>query len=268
MPKVIIDASFLRGAKADGSQLLALVGQDYLLVVMDALLFELLSTDRPEIGRAAVMKLGHVVDHLEVWEHVGVMLNTEITTQQPYGSPSSSDLTERVRAFVRQGASCEAESLRRAVNETRGQREGCTLDTLFNSFPAVGSWICGLSDKIRNRPLDDPEVTKWCREVVNSRDIIMKFATQVAGPDVGEAWIAYHVAKSYLAMFCDHVRQGATCTADIQGKARKRWVNRKHDLDYLICLAFADALASNESAGEQNAYRLWMYGDSKPLIRL
>ena len=47
----------------------------------------------------------------------------------------------------------------------------------------------------------------------------------------------------------------------------KSLTNTKHDLDYLISLAFADAIASREATGEMSYYRRWMFGDdSKPLI--
>jgi hypothetical protein len=54
--------------------------------------------------------------------------------------------------------------------------------------------------------------------------------------------------------------------ADLPEGARKRWVNIKHDLDYLISLAFADGIASGETSGEQFHYRRWLYGDRKAFV--
>ena len=63
-------------------------------------------------------------------------------------------------------------------------------------------------------------------------------------------------------MLCDCQRRDK-----IPEKGLKRLNNLKHDLDYLVSLAFADAIASCETKGEMSYYRLWMFGDdSKPLI--
>ena len=44
-------------------------------------------------------------------------------------------------------------------------------------------------------------------------------------------------------------------------------INVKHDLDYLILLAFADAIASRETKEELFYYRRWIFGGrSKPSI--
>lgn len=42
-------------------------------------------------------------------------------------------------------------------------------------------------------------------------------------------------------------------------------MNTKHDLDYLMSLAFADAIASKDKK-EMSYFRQWMFGDKKPLI--
>ena len=42
-------------------------------------------------------------------------------------------------------------------------------------------------------------------------------------------------------------------------------VNTSYDLDYLVSLAFADAIASKDKK-EMSDFRQWMFGDTKPLI--
>ncbi len=41
------------------------------------------------------------------------------------------------------------------------------------------------------------------------------------------------------------------------------FLNRKHDLDYAVSLAFADGIASNETAGDMARFVRWMYGNAK-----
>jgi hypothetical protein len=49
-------------------------------------------------------------------------------------------------------------------------------------------------------------------------------------------WAAWHHAKAFLAILGDYFRQGKPLFEALGREARKRWVNRKHDLDYLVSL--------------------------------
>ncbi len=81
-----------------------------------------------------------------------------------------------------------------------------------------------------------------------------------------ETWVAWHHAKAFLAILCDYLRQGKPSFESLGREALKRWVNRKHDLDYLISLAYADAIATNETTGEMAHYCRWMYGSTRRCI--
>ena len=173
--------------------------------------------------------------------------------------------TVRARAGTTRAAFLGAAFLA-AVEKTRRQRETDTLDALFYGFPALEGWICGLGQVIRDKPLLAPKVEGACQHIVNCDEAIRTLAPSDVSPQLDGNWVTWHVARSTLVLFCDYVRQGTTNTADMTCKTRKRWVNRKHDLDYLICLQWADAIASQETAGEMAIYRNWLYGDAKPMV--
>ena len=52
----------------------------------------------------------------------------------------------------------------------------------------------------------------------------------------------------------------------MKDKAKKKAVNSKHDLDYLVSLSFADAIASNETRGMMSYLCRWMFGDTRQFI--
>jgi hypothetical protein len=85
---------------------------------------------------------------------------------------------------------------------------------------------------------------------------------QNASDRVNVNWIAYHYAKSFLALLFLYILKN---DADV---AKKKWANAKLDTDYLIALAFADGLATNETSGEMSDIFYWMYGNTKKFITI
>ena len=129
-----------------------------------------------------------------------------------------------------------------------------------------------LKRKIQESPLD-PEVVQCCHSRINDPDtirlvvlkeILQKFNNdtwvKLQNPDViDDSWITWHVCKSLLAVSCD-------CRHEGEQTFGKKFINAKHDLDYLISLASADGIASCETKRAMSYFRKWMYGDTKPCL--
>ena len=117
-----------------------------------------------------------------------------------------------------------------------------------------------MAKKIKNKPGHDEEIVQICYNIVNDPDIIrLALKDVVKNPDdVDESWVIWHYCKSLLAVSCDRQRRDSPF--------EKGLANTKHDLDYLVSLAFADAIASGETQGEMSYYRQWMFGDDSKTI--
>lgn len=86
-PRIIIDASYIRGMKQDGAPLRTIREQGGRIVVTDTLLFKLFSTSNGNQWDASKRKLMACRDAIEVWEHVSEMYRVELKENRPYGNP-------------------------------------------------------------------------------------------------------------------------------------------------------------------------------------
>ena len=124
--------------------------------------------------------------------------------------------------------------------------------------------------KIQESP-SDQEVVQCCHDYINNpkrirlalKKILQMFNNdtwiKLQNPDViDDSWITWHICKSLLAVSCDYRHEGEQTFG-------KKFINAKHDLDYLISLAFADGIASFEKK-EMYYFWKWMYGDTKPRL--
>ena len=66
-------------------------------------------------------------------------------------------------------------------------------------------------------------------------------------------------------LFFAHEAHNRLESFNISEDLEEHLINTGYDLDYLVSLAFADAIASHDKR-EMSDYRQWMFGDTKPLI--
>ena len=273
-PRIIIDASYIRGMKQDGAPLRAVSKQGGRIVITDTLLFELFSTSNGNQWNASKRKLMECQDAIEVWEHVSEMYRVELEENRPYGNPFQKMLAEDLQ-YKPSGLD---EIIEKAIQE----REGPDIPKLFQNLSELSEEpeFKGIREKIKDKAPHEKEVVQTCYGLINDpsnirsmikviRDVTRNDRTVSLNPqDVNEKWVLWHFSKSLLTVFCDCLRQGKNAFGKLSKGHRKRLINVKHDLEYLILLAFADAIASRETKGELFYYRRWMFGDrSKSLIR-
>lgn len=167
------------------------------------------------------------------------------------------------------------------IEEERRKRENNSILKLFQEFVRYQTFSEEITREINNKSFRDKEVIQFYYNFINNPDNIRSSLKAILQylDDVGETWVIlnpndvdktwtiWHLTKSLLAMLCDCQRRDEYAFDKIAEKGLKRLNNLKHDLDYLVSLAFADAIASRETTGEMSYYRRWMFGDgSKPLI--
>ena len=281
-PRIIIDASYIRGMKKDGAPLRTICEQGGRIVLTDTLFYELCSTSDSNQWSASKRKLVKSRKAIEVWEHVSEMLRVELTKNRPYGNPLHSERTERFREMLAGDPQYEPDDLDERVEKTCQQREDSSVPELFQNFaklsrePEFKEIAASIKDKLPHDEevvrifsvaINDPKIIRSVIDIVRSTTE-NDMAVSLDPKDVNEKWVIWHFSRSLLTVFCDCLRRSERTFMRISDKYKKRLYNIIHDLDYLTLLAFADAIASRETKGELFYYRRWMFGDaSKSLIR-
>jgi hypothetical protein len=269
-PSYILDTSFVRSAGSDGRQIRALADRGYRLVLIDNLAFELCSTANRAQWPASQRKLSCCPDSIDCWHHTSVMMREESERGAPYGNPLFQETTQVMRSLLRRGTPYTPDDLEALTRAEQERREGEVMAAMFRAFEQCAANATQFSRAIAGRPLADEQLAIACNGFVNNPENVRKLIglgdPVFVGARIDDKWVAWHHYKAFLAVLCDYLRQGQPVFAELGEGAKKRWVNIKHDLDYLISLAFADGIASGETAGEQFHYRRWMYGDSKTFI--
>ena len=278
-PRIIIDASYIHGMQKDGTPLRTIYEQGGRIVISDTLVYERL-TSCPNQWPATKSRLVACRDAIEVWEHVSEMCKVELKKNRPYGDPLHRDRTEGLRSELANDLQYEPDNLGEIIEKARQEREGSNVPELFRNFAKLNKEFKEeITAKIKDKTPHDKEVVQTCYHAINDpksirsmidiiRSVMKNDMDILLNPkDVNEKWIIWHYGKSLLTIFCDCGRRGENAFRKISEKYKKRLYNIKHDLDYLTLLAFADAIASRETKGEQYYYRRWMFGDaSKPSI--
>ena len=273
-PRILIDASYIHRMNADGKPFRVMCGQGGHIVLIDTLFYELCSTDDAEIHYpASIRKLRVCPDAIECWAHIPKMWKIELEEKRPYGDPLRSEITKDMRRKLVSNSQWPLVDIE--------EEKGDDIVKLFQGFadwPQLFSEV--IVEKIKSKSGHDDEVVQTCYQIVNNPDniravidnirLIMKkegLDVLLNPDDVDHTWAIWHFGKSLLVMLCDSQRKGKDAFKEISKKTEKALINTGYDLQYLISLAFADAIASCETKGEMSYYRRWMFGDdSKPLI--
>ncbi len=277
-PRIIIDSSYIRGMKKDGAPFRTMCEQGGHIVISDTLVRELLASDRNRWS-AAKHRLLTCRDAIEVWAHVSEMYRIELKKNRPYGDPFHRERTDRLRKMLSDNPQYEPENLGEIIREARQEKEDSSIPELFQNFAGLNNQFEETSTKIKNKSPHSKEPLQRYFELVNNPDNIrsmIKVIVSVMKDEmdvsltpkaVDEAWAIWHFSKSLLTLFCDCQRQGKHDFREISENHKKPLHNKTRDLDYLVLLAFADAIATRETRGELCYYRRWMFGDtSKPSI--
>ena len=259
-PRIIIDKSYIQGMHRDGAPFRYMCEQGGRIVLIDTLAYELCSTANSAQWPASKCKLTACSDAIEVWAHVSEMLKVEIEQNRPYGGPLHDERTKRMRQMIADNPEWEPVDLKAIIEHESQKREGKGILEQWKAFTDCEILDQEIAKEIKNKPGNDKEVVQICYNIVNDPDKIrLAMKEFVTNPnDVDKTWAIWHFCKSLLAMSCDRQRRDSPF--------EKGLANTKHDLDYLVSLAFADAIASGETQGEMSYYRQWMFGDDSKTI--
>ena len=199
------------------------------------------------------------------------MESSEIECNRPYGNPLNHEKTQDIRQMLRRDKPYIPNDSEEISKKAKQNREYDSIIEVFKSFVDLQLFTEEEKKKIQNKPSDSDEVVQFFYEFVNnpaniqaSIDTISQKSDLTVSLDlniVDDNWVIWHSGKSLLVMYCYSQYQGK----NIHKTSKEKLINTKHDLDYLISLAFADAIASKDKR-EMFYFRQWMFGDTKPLI--
>ena len=269
-PRIIIDASYIRGASSDGAPFRAMCEQGGRIVLIDTLIYELCSTDDTNQWRASMNKLKAGVDAIEVWEHISPMYEIELEENRSYGDPLHCERTRRIQTMIANNSQYQPADMEKLLKSHVEEREGqdilASLQCVRGSRPLLGK----IGEKMKQAPHDE-EVVQFCYDRINNsdnirldlntvlQDIMKETWVRLNLDKIDEKWIIWHLCKLLGTVSLDCRHQGDQTLG-------KKFINTKHDLEYLVSLAFADAIASCETTGAMSYYRKWMFGDAKPQL--
>ena len=270
-PRIIIDASYIRRMDKYKAQSCfgAMCEQGGRIVIIDTLVRELLFTDDRRQWPASQIKLKTYLESIEVWEHVPIMWGSEIKKSHPYGDPLHCDNTQKIRQILRENTP----HMTNNSDQDQENKESNGIIKLFKGLVGAQEFE-QFAKEIKRESGNKDKLMEFCYNFVNNPcnirlaiDIILseaKIGSSLNPQNANDTWVIWHFGKSLLALLCDTQRKDEG-SFNISEDLEEHLINTGYDLDYLVSLAFADAIASHDKR-EMSDYRQWMFGDTKPLI--
>ena len=190
------------------------------------------------------------------------MLKQEIETKMPTPHPFDEDETERLREMIAaEWMPPNKDEVIRNAEASQSETFGVIIDfaSLFideckDEFVSVGR------DSGEKAPSHE-KIYAYLSSVGPIRSLFQ--STQMADMDVNEPWFAWTFAKASIAMAFEFRRAGLSGKPCFSPKSQHRWENKALDLQYLMYLHFAQAIASNETSGEMKSFFTWIWGCSR-----
>lgn len=246
------------------------------LVMIDSLPFELCTSQNENRWLHVQKKLMQCPDSIEVWTHTGEMLKAEVEANKATESPTDAELTERTVSWFRSGRTYVPPDIKQITPHYVRQREVDSVKALLSDCERLKRSVGELAQQVTNKPY--AATYEICHAFVNNESNIRDSLARNHGnesdketfiPDasvrMNETWLAFHHAKCCLALLCLYVHKYGNTITPAKWKDIE---NTKTDTDYLECLAFADALATNETSGDLEKLFRWMYGSTKKFITI
>lgn len=272
---VILDKNFLQSEDRTTPRLRALARCGCEFVLIDTLIYELCSDTRlTNLWASIQRKLFPFADRLHLWFHSSELLRREVSSNSPVSGPEDDEATLRFRDWFRSGQVYVPSNLKEIVGAARQQREIDTMEKVAPMARSFGEMIAeagrssgitklnkrDLAGRVRDN-LNDARLIRWalraCYGNPESPENHIPEAEERVTPD----WFAYHNARVTMVLIGIFLEKyGLT---EQPGKA---FPNTKLDMEYLALLHYADAIASDETAGDMAGMCEWLYGSAKKRI--
>jgi hypothetical protein len=281
---VILDKNFLQKEDHTTPRLRALDRCGCEFVLIDTLIYELCSDSRlTNLWASIQRKLFPFANRLHLWSHSSKLLRREVKSNSPISGPEDEEATQRLRDWFRSGQGYVPSNLKEIVGAARQQREIDTMEKVAPMARAFGELIVGagrssgitklnrssgitklnkgdLAGRVRDN-LNDARLMQWalraCYGNPESPENYIPDAEKRMTPD----WFAYHNARVTMVLVGIFLQKYG-----LTEKPGKAFPNTKLDMEYLALLHYADAIASDETAGDMADMCEWLYESAKKRI--
>lgn len=199
-PRIIIDASYIRGMSRDGAPLRTMREQGGRIVLIDTLTYELFSsTDDSRKWSESKVKLAEHRDYIEVWKHVSEMWRFELTKKCPCGDPLDDKTTECLKKMLANDPQWKPSDSKKIIDQAKRNREDYRIIETFKDLTDIELFTEKEKEKIRGKQICDKEVVQFFYDFVNDPSRICSI---INVNDVDETWAIWHLSKSFLVMYC------------------------------------------------------------------
>ena len=272
---VILDKNFLQSEDHTTPRLRALARCGCEFVLIDTLIYELCSDARlTNLWASIQRKLFPFADRLHLWSHSSDLLRCEVSSNSPVSGPEDEEVTQRFRDWFRSGQVYVPSNLKEIVGAARQQREIDTMEKVAPMARTIGGFI---AEKLRDSgttKVSKGDFERYMRD--NQKDACLMQSMlrgSYGNPELPESyipnaesrvtpdWFAFHSARATLALIRIFLQKYG-----LTEKPGKAFPNTKLDLEYLALLHYADAIASDETAGDMADMCEWLYGSAKKRI--
>ena len=167
-PRIIIDASYIRGMSGDGSPLRTMREQGGRIVLIDTLTYELFSsTDDSRKWSESTVKLAEHRDYIEVWKHVPEMWRFELTKKCPCGDPLDYKMTKRIKKMLANDPQWKPSDPKKIIDQAKRNREDNSIVEVFKAPTDIELFTEEEKKKIRRKQICDKEVVQLFYDFVN-----------------------------------------------------------------------------------------------------
>lgn len=272
---VILDKNFLQAEDNSVPRLRALAHCGCDFVLTDTLIYELCSDRRrTTLWLSIQKKLASFADRLHLWFHAAELLRREVARKSPIALPGDTDATESLRVWFRSRCEYVPSDIEAIIANVREQREVNTMKRVAPMARAVGEMLMGQLKQVGDmRPttddlvrvirdgLDSGLLVRWIVGASHGNPDSVETFFPKAAESIDASWFMFHHARATLALIGIFLRKYGF----VQNPGQK-FVNTKLDIDYLVLLQYAEALASDETA-DMAVLAEWLYARKKKLVR-
>lgn len=272
---IILDKNFIQKEDRTTPRLRALARCGCEFVLIDTLIYELCSdTKLPDLWPSLQKKLFPFADRLHLWFHNSELVRREVISNHPVAGPEDTFATQVLRNWFHSKQVYVPRDLKEIVETLHRQREVDSYEAVAPMARAFGTIIADagqqvgierlsnvdLSERVSDNMADE-RLLRWSLRACYGNPASPETYIPDAENRVTDSWFAYHNARVTLALIGIFLKKYG-----LTEHPGQKFPNTKLDMDYLGMLHYADALASDETAGDMNEMCNWIYDTTKKRI--
>ena len=198
----------------------------------------------------------------------------EMVDNKPVNGPEDVETTQRLRLWFRNGQVFVPDNMQETMKQLQQQREVDSIESLSSMARSFGEMIAQQWRSVGNQEPTEGDLAGFVKDNFNDERLIRWMIRACYGNSesrenhipcaetrVTPEWFAFHNARAMLALIGAFLQKYG-----LTEEPGKKFPNTKLDIDYLVLLHYADALASDETSGDMFEMCNRLYGTTKKRI--